>query len=151
MRVFPHQHYLMVLHWSLSDSKSPIVSRIFRCIRTDLNNAIVWIVSTRPVIFKFSIFCIIPSVIIIKAPITIVMNVHFTFHVFSIPLQGLVFYPFFHILPILLCGQPGQQSSKFCKISFLLLIIIRSGNQTEIRGSICISRSLGCFCVLFSL
>ena len=35
----------MVFHWSLSDSKSPQVSRTFSSILADLNNAVVWIFS----------------------------------------------------------------------------------------------------------
>ena len=34
--------------WSLSDSKSPQVSRSILSILADLNNAVVWIISTRP-------------------------------------------------------------------------------------------------------
>ena len=36
---------------------------------------------------------------------------------FSIPKQGWAIYPSFHILSILLCGPPGQQSAQFCKFS----------------------------------
>ena len=42
----------MVFHWSVSDSKSPQVSRTLLSIRADLNNAVVWMVSTHPLIFK---------------------------------------------------------------------------------------------------
>ena len=42
LRVF---HIMMVFHWSLSDSMSPQVSRTLLSI---LNNAVVWMVSTRP-------------------------------------------------------------------------------------------------------
>ena len=38
----------MVFHRSLSDSKSPQVSRTLLCILAVLNNAVVWMVSTRP-------------------------------------------------------------------------------------------------------
>ena len=38
----------MVFHWSLSDSKSPLVSRTLLTILAVLNNAVVWMVSTRP-------------------------------------------------------------------------------------------------------
>ena len=44
----------MVFHWGLSDSKSPQVSRTFLSILADLNNVVVWLVSTRPLISKFS-------------------------------------------------------------------------------------------------
>ena len=38
----------MVFHWSLSDSNSPQVSRTLLSILVVLNNAVVWVVSTRP-------------------------------------------------------------------------------------------------------
>ena len=38
----------MVFHWSLSDSKSPQVSRTLLSILAVFNNAVVWMVSTRP-------------------------------------------------------------------------------------------------------
>ena len=44
----------MIFHWSLSDSKSPQISRTILRILTDLNNAIVYMVSHSPLIFKSS-------------------------------------------------------------------------------------------------
>ena len=44
----------MVFHWSLSDSKSPQVSRTRLRILAVLSHAVVWIVSTRPPTSKFS-------------------------------------------------------------------------------------------------
>ena len=49
-------------HRSLSDSKSPQVSRTLLRILADLNNAVVWMVSTRPLIFKSSSPCTNPLV-----------------------------------------------------------------------------------------
>ena len=49
---FYYKFYLMVFHWSLSDSKSAQVSRTLLSILVDLNNAVAWIVlrfSTLPV------------------------------------------------------------------------------------------------------
>ena len=43
---------LMVFHWSLSDSKSLRVSTTLFSILTDLNNAEIWMMSTRPLIFQ---------------------------------------------------------------------------------------------------
>ena len=51
---------------------------------------------------------------------------------FSNPLQGRSTYPSFHILLISHIGPLGQQSPQFCKFSFLLFIIIKSGCLTEI-------------------
>ena len=52
----------MVFHWSLSDSKSPQVSRTLLSILAYLNNVVVWTVSTRPVISKSSSPCTNPLV-----------------------------------------------------------------------------------------
>ena len=48
----------------------------------------------------------------------------------------------FRFLSILLCGQQRQQSPQFCKFSFILLNIIRSGRLAEIKWFVCISKSL---------
>ena len=71
----------MVSHWSLSD-KSPQVSRTLLSILADLNYAVVWMVSTRPVISKSSSPCINPLVTVPRAPITIGIIVTFMFHSF---------------------------------------------------------------------
>ena len=44
----------MVSHKYLSESKSPQISRTLLSILADLNNAIVWMVSIRPLISKSS-------------------------------------------------------------------------------------------------
>ena len=80
---FSHQRKLMVFHWSLSDSKSPQVSRCLLSILADLNNAVVWTVSTRLVISKSSSPCINLLVTVPRAPITIGIIVTFMFHRFS--------------------------------------------------------------------
>ena len=60
----------MVFHGSLSDSKSPQVSRTRLRILAVLSNAVVWIVSTRPLISKSSRPFNNPLVIVPNAPIT---------------------------------------------------------------------------------
>ena len=61
----------MVFHWSLSDSKSPQVSRTLLGILAVLNNGIVWMVSTRLPTSKSSRPFNNPLVTVPKAPITI--------------------------------------------------------------------------------
>ena len=73
---FSHQFYLMVFHWSLSDSKSPQVSR------TLLNNVVVLMVSTRPLISESSCRFSNLLVTVPKAPIIIGIIVTFMFHSF---------------------------------------------------------------------
>ena len=72
----------MVSHRSLSDSKSPQVSRTLLSILADLNNVVVWMVSTRPIISESSGPCISLSVTIPRAQIRICITVTFMSHSF---------------------------------------------------------------------
>ena len=128
MRVFK----LMVFHWSLSDSKSAQVFRTLHSILAILNNVVVWMVSTKA-----------------KAPITIGIIVTFMFLNFFNS-RARSWYLSFFSLSVLFCGQPEQQSPQFCNFSFLL-VIIKSGLLTEIRWSVCISKSYGSLSLLLFL
>ena len=75
----------MVFHWSLSDSKSPQVSRTLLSILAVLNNAVFLMVSTHPLISKSSSPFNNPLVTVAKAPITIGIIVTSMFDSFSIP------------------------------------------------------------------
>ena len=79
---FSQQHYLIVYHWSLRDSKPPQVSRTLFSILTDLNNVVVWIVSTRLHISKSTSSCTNPWVTVPSWPITIDITVTFIYHCF---------------------------------------------------------------------
>ena len=79
----------MIFHWGLSDSKSPQVSRSLLSILADFNNAVVWIVSTHPLISKSSTPCTKPLVTVPSAPITVGITVTLMFHRFFFLLQGL--------------------------------------------------------------
>ena len=72
----------MVFHWSLCAGKSPQVSWTFLNILTDLINAVVWTVSTPPLISKSSSFCINPLVTVPRAPITVGIITTFMFYGF---------------------------------------------------------------------
>ena len=72
----------MVFNWSLSDSKSPQVSRTILSILAVLNDSIVLIVSTRPPNSKSPSPFNNPLVTVPKAPITIGIIVTFMFHSF---------------------------------------------------------------------
>ena len=106
---------LMVFHWSLSDSKSPQVSRTLLSILAVLNNVVFWMVSTCPLTSKPPFLLAVP-----KAPITIGIIVTFTFHSFSIPKQGPGTCPSFHFLSVIFTGLPVQESSQFYKFSFFV-------------------------------
>ena len=69
-------------HWSLSDSKSPRVSRTLLSILAVLNNVVVWMVSTRPPTSKSSSPFSNPLVTVPNAPITIGIIVTSMFHSF---------------------------------------------------------------------
>ena len=69
----------MGFHWSLSDSKSPQVSRTRLRILAVLSNAVIWIDSTRSPTSKSSRPFNNPLVIVPKAPITIDTIVTFMF------------------------------------------------------------------------
>ena len=72
----------MVFHWSLINSKSPQVYRTLLSILAVLNNAVFWMISTRPPTSKSSSPFNNPLVIVPKAPITIGIIVTFMFHSF---------------------------------------------------------------------
>ena len=67
---------------SLSDSKSSQVSRNLLSILGDLNNAEVWMVSTRPFNSKSFSPCTNPLVTVPSAPIAIGITVTFMIHIF---------------------------------------------------------------------
>ena len=74
---FSLQCYLMVSQWSLRDRKSPQVSRTLLSILAYLNNALVCLVSTRPLIYKSSRPYINPLATVPSVPVTTGVNVTF--------------------------------------------------------------------------
>ena len=67
----------MVFHLSLSDSKSPQVSRTLLSILAVFNNSVVWRISTRPPTSKSSRPFNNPLVSVLKSPIIIGITVTF--------------------------------------------------------------------------
>ena len=125
----------MVFHWSLSDSKSPQDSRTLLSILAVLNNAVVWMVSTRPPTSKSSSPFSNPLVTVPKAPITIGIIVTCMFQSFFNS-RARSRYLSFHILSVLFYGQPGQQSRQFCNFSFFVVdyyLVWSSGRDSVIR------------------
>ena len=90
----------MDFHWSLSDSKSPQVSRTLLSILAVLNNVVVWMVSTRPPTFKSSSPFSNPLVTIPKEPITIgIINTCMFHSFFQFPSKFevlILLFTFFH-------------------------------------------------------
>ena len=133
----------MVFHWSLSDSKSPQVSRTLLSILAVFNNAVVWMVSTRSLTSKSSRPFNNPLVTVPKAPIAIGIIVTILFHIFfqfSSKVKVLISLIIFFQCYSVVCRD--SKVDNFADFLFLLLIIIiRSGLRAEIRWSVCISKS----------
>ena len=201
----------MVFHWSLSDSKSPQVSRTLLSILAVLNNAVVWMVSTRPPTSKssspfhnplvnvpnnnnnnndncyysllmrvfhirtlLSILAVLnnvvvwmvstrpttskssspfsnPLVTVPNAPITVGIIVTCMFHsLFNSQARSLYLSFFSHSFSFILWSA-GTAKSTIFKFIFLLLIIIRSGLQAEIRWCVCQSPILLLLLILLLL
>ena len=122
----------MVFHWSLSDSKSPQVSRTLLSILDVLNNAVVWMVSTRPPTFKSPYPFNNPLVTVPKAPISIVIIVTGMFHGFFNSLARSRYLSFFSHSFRFILWSAGTETSTILHILFFM-IIIRSVLLTEIR------------------
>ena len=123
----------MVFHWSLSDSKSPQVSRIRLSILAVLSNSVVWIISTRPPTSQSSRPFNNPLVTVPNAPITIVTIVIFMFHSFFNSLERSRYLSFFSLPFKFILWSAGTVKSTILLIFFLLLIIMRSGLLAGIR------------------
>ena len=155
---FSHQCQLIVFHWSLSDSKYPQVFRTLLRILTDFHNAVVWMVSTRPLISKFSSPLINPLVTVLRAPIIIDINVTFIFHIFFSSLVRSRYSSFFSLSFNFTLWSAGTEKSTILQVLcffsffffFFFLIIIRSGRLAEIKWSVWMSKFQRSLCVSIS-
>ena len=141
----------MVFNYSLSDSKSPQVSRTPLRILAVLSNAVVWIVSTLAPISKSSRPFNNPLVIVHNAPITIGTVVTFMFHSFFNSLARSRYLFFFSLSFRFILWSAGTAKSTILQFFFFffLLIIMRSGLLTRIRWSVCMLKSHRSLCVSF--
>ena len=140
----------MVFHWSLSDSKSPQVSRTRVRILAVLSNAVVRIVSNCPPTSKSFMPFNNPFVILSNAPITIGTFVTFMFHCFFNSLARFRYLSFFSPSFRFILWSAGTAKSTILQILFLLLIIMRSGLLAGIRWSVCMLKSHRSLCETFS-
>ena len=129
----------MVFQWSLSDSKSQ-VSMTLLSILAVLNNAVVWMVSIRPLISKSYGPFSKPLVTVPNAPITKFFN----------SLARSRYLSFFSYSFSFILWSTRTAKSTIVQVLFFLLIIIRSGFLAKIRWSVCMSKSHRSLCVLFS-
>ena len=112
----------MVFHWSLSDSKSPQLSRTRLRTLAILSNAVVWIVSTRPPISKSSRPFNNPLVIVPNAPITIGTIVTFMFHSFFNSLARSRYLSFFSLSFRIILWSAGTAKSTNLQILFFFFV-----------------------------
>ena len=140
----------MVFHWSLSDSKSPQVSRTLLSILAVLNNVVVWMFSIRPPTSKSSRPFNNHLVTVPKAPITIGIIITFMFHSFFNSLARSKYLSFFSHSFSFILWSAGTAKSTILQILSFFFIIIRSGLLAEIRWSVCVSKSHRSFRVSFS-
>ena len=109
----------MVFLWSLSDSKSPQVSRTRLNILAVLSNAVVWIVSTRPPTSKsFNNHL----VTVPNAPITIGTIVTFMFHSFFNSLARSRYLSFFSLSFRFILWSAGTAKSTILQILFFFVV-----------------------------
>ena len=80
---FSHQRLLMVFQLTWSESKSPQVSWTVLSILADLNNIVVWMVFTWPLISKSSSPCTNSLLTVLSVPVTFVITTTFIFHIFQ--------------------------------------------------------------------
>ena len=115
----------MVFHWSLSDRKSPQVSRTLLSILAVLNNAVVWMVSTRPPTSNSSSPFRNPLVTVPNAPITIGIIVTCMFRSFFNSLARSRYLSFFSLSFRFFLWSAGTAKSTILQVLFFLLIIIK--------------------------
>ena len=113
----------MVFHWSLNDSKSSQISGTLN-ILADLNNVVVLMVSTRPLISQSSCPFDNHSVTEPRAPITIGINVTFMFHsFFQFPSKVKVFVLLFIFFQFYSIVSGIAKSTNFQVLFFCWLLI----------------------------
>ena len=114
----------MVFHWNLSDSKSPQVSRTLLGILAVFNNAVFWMVSTRPPTSKSSSPFSNPLVTVPNAPITIGIIVTSIFHNFFNSLARSRYLSFFSHSFSFILRSAGTAKSTILQIQLLLLLLL---------------------------
>ena len=113
----------MVFRWRLSDSKSPQVSTTLLSILAVFNNAVVWMVSTRPPTSKSSCPFSNPLVTVPNVPITIGIIVTFMFDsLFNSLARSRYLSLFSHSFSFILWSA-GTAKSTILQISFFFLFV----------------------------
>ena len=144
---FSLQSLLIVFHWGLSDSMFPQVFRTFLSILAEFNNAVVWVVSIRPLISNSSSPCAKPLVTVPSTLITNDITITFIFHSFFSSL-AMSWYLSLYSFSFSFTLWQRLLLSRFSSF-FLLWTITRSGRLTEIIWSVSIWKSQRILCVSF--
>ena len=136
----------------LSDSKFPQVSRTLLSILADLNNTVVWMVSTRSLIFISSRSYTNPLVTVPSAPITISITITFMFQSFFSSLARSRYLSLFLFSFTFTLWSAGTAEFTIRRVHFFFggVTISRSGRLAKIRWSVCISKFQRILCVSFS-
>ena len=137
----------------MSDSKSPHVSRTLLSIMADLNKAVLWMVSTSPLISKSSSLITNPLVTVPRTSVTVGITVIFMpysfFSYMARPKYLPFFSLFFRVYSMVSQDHKVNNSASLFVVVFLLTIS-RSGRLAEIRWPVCLSKSLCSLYVSFS-
>ena len=137
----------MVFPWSLSERKFPQVSRTLLSILADLNNAIVWMDSTRPPNSSSFRSLTLPLGTVPRAPITMGITVTFMFHNFLVRRQGssTCFFSFFfdfHSGAFYGGGSLLFSKSLFYSLIYLFLLNITRSVLWSVLGDVFVSQNL---------
>ena len=111
----------MVFLWNLTGRKSSNVSRTLPSILTDLNNAVVWRVSSCPLISKSSSpFTNVFEIVSSGAPISAFFTVTLTFHrFFYSSLERSIYLFFFSLSFVFTLTSAGTAKSTIWQVLFL--------------------------------
>ena len=152
--IIPSEFYTLIFAdgfcKSLSDSNSPLVSKILLSTLADHNNIVAWMVFICPLISMSSTPVFNHLMIVPKAPITIDIIVTFKFYSFFNSLAKSRYLSFFSLSFNFTLWSAGTAKSKILHFLSFWLIIIRSDRLAEIRWPVYISKSHCSLCVLFS-
>ena len=129
----------MVFHWSLRDSKSPQVSRSLLSILAVLNNAVVWIESTRPPTSKSSSSFRNPLVTVPNAPIKIIVTC--MFHSFFNSLARSRYLSFFSHSFSFILWSAGTAKSTILHVLFFFCWLLLSLVFWPWLGDPCVCQS----------
>ena len=143
----------MVFHKSLSDSTFQ-VSKTLLSILVNLTNAIVWMVSTRPLISKCSSPGTNPLVTVPSAPIKTgitLLSCSIVFFNSQATSRYLSLFSFSFSFTLWSAGTAKATIRQvLCFLFFSFIIITRSCRSAKIRWPVCISKYQRTLCVLFS-